>query len=89
MNVVASASAQQAHKPELFPVEPYISADYARREKDALWTKVWQMACRVEELQKVGDFVTYDILDQSIIVVRSAPDKLWPSIMSACIVAAG
>jgi len=38
---------------------------------DRLWNKVWQMARRVEELQKVGDYVTYDILDQSIIVVRS------------------
>jgi len=76
MNVVASPSAAQAYKSELFSVEPYISADYARREADALWAKVWQMAGRVEELQKVGDYITYDILDQSIIVVRSAPDKL-------------
>ena len=34
------------------------------------------MACRVEEIPKVGDFVTYDILDQSIIVVRSAQDTI-------------
>lgn len=67
---------RQEHEPETFSVEPYVSADYARREADALWARVWQMACRVEELPKVGDFVTYDILDQSIIVVRSAPDRI-------------
>jgi nitrite reductase/ring-hydroxylating ferredoxin subunit len=56
-------------------VEAYISADYARAERDKLWAKVWQQVGRVEELPKVGDYLTYDILDDSIIVVRSAPDK--------------
>ena len=35
-----------------------------------LWPRVWQMACRLEEIPKVGDFVEYEILDDSIIVVR-------------------
>jgi phenylpropionate dioxygenase-like ring-hydroxylating dioxygenase large terminal subunit len=30
------------------------------------------MACRLEEIPKPNDFVTYEILDQSVIVVRSA-----------------
>jgi len=34
---------------------------------------VWQMACRLEEIPKPGDFVEYEILDQSIIVVRLDP----------------
>ena len=76
MNLVKPLQRGQTHAPETFSVEPYVSADYARREADALWARVWQMACRVEELREVGDFVTYDILDQSIIVVRSAPDRL-------------
>src|ERR1700733_6254340 len=62
VNVLKGPTPQQAHQSELFSVEPYISADYARREADALWAKVWQMACRLEELQKVGDYVTYDII---------------------------
>jgi phenylpropionate dioxygenase-like ring-hydroxylating dioxygenase large terminal subunit len=59
-----------------FPTEAYLSEQYAREEKNKLWTKVWQIACRVEELPKVGDYVTYDILDESIIVVRTAPEKI-------------
>ena len=32
------------------PVEAYISADYVRLEKERLWPRVWQMACREEEI---------------------------------------
>lgn len=63
-------------RPHRIPVEAYISADYARAENEKLWPKVWQIACREEDLQNVGDFYTYDILDESIIVVRSAPDMI-------------
>ncbi len=62
--------------PVLIPIEAYVSEDYARAENEKLWPKVWQIACREEELLKVGDFVTYDILDESIIVVRTAPGKI-------------
>lgn len=62
--------------PQIIPVEAYLSVDYARAENEKLWPKVWQVACREEELENVGDFVTYDILDESIIVVRSAPDTI-------------
>jgi nitrite reductase/ring-hydroxylating ferredoxin subunit len=60
----------------LIPVEPYISPAYARAEGEKLWPKVWQAACRVEEVPKVGDYVTYDVADESIIVVRTAGDKI-------------
>ena len=72
---------------ELPPVrigpEAYLSEDYARAENDKLWGKVWQIACREEELPKVGDYVTYDILDESIIVTRAADDKIV-SYYNAC-----
>ena len=52
------------------PVEAYISPEYAALEKERLWPKVWQMACREEEIPNPGDFYTYDIADDSITVVR-------------------
>jgi nitrite reductase/ring-hydroxylating ferredoxin subunit len=55
---------------------PYISPEYAREEKDKLWLKVWQMACREEEIPNVGDFYTYEILDQSVIVLRLGEDEI-------------
>src|SRR5262249_44847419 len=50
--------------------------EYARQERDKLWRKVWQQAGRVEEIPEVGNYLTYDILDDSIVVVRTAPDKI-------------
>ena len=54
-------------------VDAYISEDYARAERDKLWRKVWQQVGRVEEIPEVGGYLTYDILDDSIIVVRTGP----------------
>jgi phenylpropionate dioxygenase-like ring-hydroxylating dioxygenase large terminal subunit len=60
----------------LVPAEHYLSRDVVRLENEHLWPRVWQLACREEEIRNVGDFVTYDITDQSIIVVRQAPDLI-------------
>jgi phenylpropionate dioxygenase-like ring-hydroxylating dioxygenase large terminal subunit len=59
-----------------YGVEAYLSPDYARAERDKLWRKVWQQAGRVEDLVNVGDYITYDVMDDSILIVRTAPDKL-------------
>ena len=53
------------------PVEAYISEEYARAERDKLWRKVWLQVGRVEELPEVGDYLTYDILDDSVMIVRT------------------
>src|SRR5580698_8065762 len=75
-SVTSAPTAVASQGPVIIPTEPYLSEQYARAEKAKLWSKVWQIACRSEELPKVGDYVTYDILDESIIVVRSAPQKI-------------
>ena len=52
------------------PKQRYYDQDFYALETELFWPRVWQMACRLEELPKPGDFVEYEILDQSIIVVR-------------------
>ncbi|MBV8804322.1 MAG: aromatic ring-hydroxylating dioxygenase subunit alpha [Sinobacteraceae bacterium] len=54
----------------------YFSAEVAQLEKQHLWPRVWQVACRMEELPSVGSFVTYQILDESVIVMRTAEERL-------------
>src|SRR5437660_2431460 len=49
----------------------YVSRGFVDLEMDRLWPRVWQIACRAEELPHPGDFVEYLIGDQSILVVRS------------------
>lgn len=55
---------------DFVPAEPYISKDWLLLEKQRLWPKVWQMACREEEIPHPGDYYTYEIADESITVVR-------------------
>lgn len=54
----------------------YKSAEYAARERDAIWKQVWQIAGRADDLPKVGDWKKYDIHDQSFIIVRGKDEKL-------------
>ena len=48
----------------------YTSREYAALERDRIWMRVWQIAGRVDELPKVGDWKQYKILDQSFVIVR-------------------
>ena len=58
----------------------YIDAGFARLEFEKLWSRVWQVAARLDELPETGDFTTYDIGDQSVIVVSrcSHPAHVCP-----------
>lgn len=57
-------------------VDRYITREIHELEKETLWKKVWQMACREEEIPEVGDAVVYDITDISILVVRATPTEI-------------
>ncbi|MGH9028552.1 MAG: aromatic ring-hydroxylating oxygenase subunit alpha [Acidimicrobiales bacterium] len=52
----------------------YTSPHFAALELDRLWKRVWQVACREEEISEVGDFCEYLIGEQSVLVVRSDDD---------------
>ncbi len=67
---------EEVGEPLTYPVEAFISPEYARAEKERLWPRIWQMAGRVEDIPQVGDFFTYNICDESIIVIRTAPDRI-------------
>ena len=56
--------------PVSIPVEAYLSPEYARAERDRLWRKVWLQAGRVEDIPAPGDYLTFDILDDSVLIVR-------------------
>jgi phenylpropionate dioxygenase-like ring-hydroxylating dioxygenase large terminal subunit len=54
------------------PAARYYDPDFFQLEAERLWPRVWQMACRLEDIPNVGDFVEYDLLGRSVIVVRTA-----------------
>jgi len=60
--------------PERIPAQRYYDEEFFKLERERLWPHVWQMACRLEEIPEVGDYVEYRILDKSVIVVRTKSD---------------
>ncbi len=58
-------------QPDRIPVERYYDRAFAELEHRHLWTRTWQMACRLEELPDPGDYVEYVVGDQSILLVRT------------------
>jgi nitrite reductase/ring-hydroxylating ferredoxin subunit len=58
------------------PVAYYTDRKYHELEKEKLWSRVWQFACREEHIPQVGDTHVYDIADRSYLVVRVAPDQI-------------
>lgn len=57
--------------PELIPSQRYYDPAFFELEKEKLWPHVWQMACRLEEIPSLGDYVEYSILDKSVIIVNT------------------
>ena len=57
----------------IIPKERYVSQEFFDLEMERLWPRVWQMACREEEVRHVGDYLEYIIGDQSILITRSDP----------------
>lgn len=51
--------------------ENYLSRDFQVKERAHLWPKVWQVACRAEQIPSPGDYIVYDIGDDTIVVVRA------------------
>ncbi len=57
------------------PLSRYFSAEYAALEKERLWKRVWQFACRQEDIPAVGDRAPYTVGDLSFVIVHSAPGE--------------
>ena len=61
----------QVTDPERIPVKRYYDEEFYKLECERLWPHVWQMACRLEQIPNVGDWVEYSNLGKSVIVVRT------------------
>ncbi|NJO32964.1 MAG: aromatic ring-hydroxylating dioxygenase subunit alpha [Rhodospirillales bacterium] len=54
----------------------YFDPAFFQLEVEHVWSRVWQMACREEDIPNVGDYHIYQNVGRSLIVVRSAPDTI-------------
>jgi phenylpropionate dioxygenase-like ring-hydroxylating dioxygenase large terminal subunit len=53
-------------------IERYTSKAWFDKEVEFLWKRVWQYACREEEIPEPGDTYRYDIAGMSFLVVRTS-----------------
>jgi phenylpropionate dioxygenase-like ring-hydroxylating dioxygenase large terminal subunit len=61
----------------------YYAADYAQREREALWMQVWQVAGRADDIPGAGDWMEYRLFDQSWVLVRGK-DGMVRGFVNAC-----
>jgi len=66
--------------PSDVPAERYTSRAWHELEVERLWKRVWQFACREEDIPEVGDHHVYDIAGLSYLIVRTpAGLKAYPN----------
>lgn len=68
---------------DFVPRERYYDREFFDLEKKYLWTKTWQMAARLEEIPNPGDYTEYDIVGNSMLLVRQ-PDGGVKALHNAC-----
>jgi phenylpropionate dioxygenase-like ring-hydroxylating dioxygenase large terminal subunit len=57
--------------PERIPSQRYYDPELYAMEVEHLWPHVWQMAARLEQIAEEGDWVEYQNLGKSVIVVNT------------------
>lgn len=72
-----------AHAPDRSPIairnfskDRYVSRDWLERERTALWPTTWLVAGVAADVRKVGQFITFDIGAESILVARGGDGRL-------------
>ncbi len=60
----------------LIPKSRYISRAYAEKEHAHLWNRVWLLAGFLRDLPLPGDYLTYEIGRESVLVVRQASGEV-------------
>lgn len=58
------------------PRSEYTDPGFAAREREAMWSRVWYLAGRVEEVPEPGDFLVYEGPLASILVTRDETGAL-------------
>ncbi len=62
--------------PVTYGREAFLSPEYLEAEKKLLWPKIWQMVERETDLPNPGDWMTYNVADESVIVLRKEDGSL-------------
>jgi len=58
------------------PSHYYWDREIFQREKEEIWFKTWQFAAHLNDLRNPGDYITTEIFDQKIVLVRGKDARL-------------
>ncbi len=67
---------EPALEPRIIQAERYTSTEFMAREWDGMWTRSWLCAGNAADVREVGQYFTFEIGSESIIVVRSSRDRV-------------
>ena len=85
---VYKKSAPYPGGPKKVPVGRFFERKYHDLEVDRLWKKVWQMACRLEDIPETGDYIIYKVAHLEYIVVRTGENEVKAHVNAAYLAAA-
>lgn len=63
-------------RPTRVPAARYYSPEFARREAEGVWPRVWQVACSVDHVAEPGDYFEYRCGPYSVLIVRGTDGEL-------------
>ncbi|RYG44177.1 aromatic ring-hydroxylating dioxygenase subunit alpha [bacterium] len=81
---VYKKSAPYCGGPKKVNVARFFEKKYHDLEVERLWKKVWQMACREDDIPEVGDYLLYQIANLEFIVVRTGEHE-FKAFPNACL----
>jgi phenylpropionate dioxygenase-like ring-hydroxylating dioxygenase large terminal subunit len=61
---------------DLIPADRYTSAEFMKLEWDHIWSKVWLLAGRSDDIKQPGDYICTDIGRESVLIVRQVDGSL-------------
>lgn len=78
-----SATKPRPHSPSTSPIpirnfskERYVSREWMERERQALWANTWLVAGLACDVQEAGQYFTFEIGAESLIIARGADGRL-------------
>ncbi|QUT05528.1 aromatic ring-hydroxylating dioxygenase subunit alpha [Sphingobium phenoxybenzoativorans] len=69
-------AAQPAPRGDAITGDRYWSKDFADREWEHLWKRVWHVGGRVSQLEEAGDFIVHNFRHESVLIVKQQDDSI-------------
>ena len=54
----------------------YWSKEFAQKEWDHMWTRIWHVAGRTAELREPGDYIVHDFMHESVFCVKQSDGSI-------------